>query len=215
VPSAVGGQGEARGLPRCCSLRVGRRSRGPLLSASRAPVSVRDDVAMETPTTDSSSGQNLSFSGVVLMKGHPHHPALHHHGLGELSVSSERVRLLRYHSGEELAASPAEQVTVGTSSTLNEFGSMLFVDFGDGAVPRHETQWAIDFGLVDNVQHLLHADGTVNHEKLVGYQSQLSVESIEAGIGYRQQFVDAVTERGGNNEDESTLFEHLIAKWPL
>jgi hypothetical protein len=24
-----------------------------------------------------------------------------------------------------------------------------------------------------------------------------------------------VTERGGSNEDESTLFEHLIAKWPL
>ena len=47
---------------------------------------------------------------------------------------------------------------------------MLFVDFGDGAVPRHETQWAIDFGLVDNVQHLLRADGTVNHEKLLEYQ---------------------------------------------
>jgi hypothetical protein len=59
------------------------------------------------------------------MKGHPHHPALHHHALGELSVSSERVRL------------------------------------------------------------------------------------------HRQQFVDAVTARGGRYEDESTLFEHLIAKWPF
>jgi hypothetical protein len=192
-----------------------RRSRGTATVRFSVTGDVRDDIAMETPTTESSSGQDLSFSGVVLMKGHPHHPALHHHGLGELSVSSERVRLLRYHSDEELAASPAEQVTVATSSTLNEFGSMLFVDFGDSAVPRHETQWAIDFGLVDNVQHLLHADGTVNHEKLVGYQSQLSVESVEAGIGYRRQFIDAVTERGGSNEDESTLFEHLIAKWPL
>ena len=172
-------------------------------------------MGMETPTTDPGSGQDLSFSGVVLMKGHPHHPVFHHHGLGDLSVSPKLVKLFAYHSDEELAGSPAEQVTLGTSSTLKEFGSILFVDFGDKAVPRHETQWAIDFGLVDDVQRLLRPDGSINHEKLVEYQALLSVEDIEAGIRYRQQFVDAVTAQGGRYEDESTLFEHLIAKLPL
>jgi hypothetical protein len=170
---------------------------------------------METPTAGSGSEQSLSFSGVVLMKGHPHHPVLHHHGLGELSVSSGRVKLLSYHSDEELAESPAQRVTLGTSNTLREFGSIVFVDFDDESVPRHESQWAIDFGLVNDVQRLLHPDGTVNHEKLVEYQVLLSVEKIEAGIRCRQQFIDAVTALGGSYEDESTLFEHLIAKWPL
>jgi hypothetical protein len=176
---------------------------------------VRDDGDMETPTADSGSEQDLSVSGVVLMKGHPRHPVLHHHGLGELLVSSARVKLLNYHSDEELAESSADRVTLGTSNTLKEFGSIVFVDFGDEPVPRHETQWAIDFGLVNDVQRLLHADGTVNHEKLVQYQSLLSVENVEAGIGYRQQFIDAVTALGGRYEDESSWFEHLIAKWPL
>jgi hypothetical protein len=183
------------------------------LSGSRLPVRVCDDDGMETPTTDSGSKQDFFVSGVVLMKGHPHHPALHHHGLGELSVSSGRVKLFSYHSEEELAECPAERVTLGTSSTLKEFGSILFVDFGDDSVPRHEAQWAIDFGLVNDVQRLLHPDGTVNHEKLVEYQVLLSVQSIDAGIGYRQQFMDAVTAGGGRYEDESTWFEHLIAKW--
>ena len=106
-------------------------------------------------------------------------------------------------------------MTLGTSSTLKEFGSILFVDFGDESVPRHETQWAIDFGLVNDVQRLLHPDGTVNHEKLVEYQVLLSVENVEAGIRYRQQFIAAVVALGGRYGDESTLFEHLIAKWPL
>ena len=47
------------------------------------------------------------------------------------------------------------------------------------------------------------------------YQVLLTVEDVEVGIGYRQQFIDAVTESGGTYEDESTLFEHLTAKWPL
>jgi hypothetical protein len=92
---------------------------------------------------------------------------------------------------------------------------MLFVDFGGQPVPRHETQWAIDFALVDDVQRVLHPDGTVNHEKLAEYQVLLSVENVEAGIGYRQQFIDAVTALGGHYEDETTWFEHLIAKWPF
>jgi hypothetical protein len=170
---------------------------------------------MDSPTTDSSNGQDVRVPGVVLMKGHPHHPVLHHHGLGELSVFSDQVKLLRYHTDEELAGSPAERVTLGTSSTLNEFGSMLFVDFGDESVPHHETQWAVDFGLVDNIERLLHPDGTVNQEKLVEYQVLLSAESIEAGILYRHQIIDAVTALGGRYEDESTFFEHLIAKWPF
>lgn len=173
-----------------------------------------DDGGMEAPTTDSGNEQDFSVSGVVLMKGHPHHPALHHHGLGELSVSSGRVKLLAYKSDEELAGSPAEWVTLGTSGTLEEFGSMLFVDFGDESVPRDDVQWAIDFGPVNAVERLLHPDGTVNHEKLVEYQVLLSAEDVEAGIRYRQQFVDAVTALGGHYEDESTLFEYLIGKWP-
>jgi D-ribose pyranose/furanose isomerase RbsD len=170
---------------------------------------------MEEPTADSGSGKDFAVSGAVLMKGHPHHPVLHHHGLGDLSVSGGRVKLVNYRSDDVLAESPAERVTVGTSSTLNEFGSILFVDFGDDSLPQHETQWAIDFGLVDDIQRLLHADGTVDHEKLVEYQVLLSVEDIEAGIQYRQQFIDVVTKLGGRYEDESTSFEHLISKWPF
>jgi hypothetical protein len=170
---------------------------------------------MEPRPPDSGSEQDLSFSGVVLMKGHPHHLGLHHHRLGELSISSGRVKLVSYHSDEELAESPAERVTLGTSSTLKEFGSVLFVDFGDESVPRHEAQWAIDFGLVNDVQRLLHPNGTVNHEKLLEYQALLSVEDIEAGVRYRQQLIDAVTALGGRYEDESTSFEHLIARWPF
>jgi hypothetical protein len=173
-----------------------------------------DDGDMETPMTGSSNEQDFSVSGVVLMKGHPHHPALHHHGLGDLSVSSGRVKLLTFNSDEELAGSLAERVTLGTSSTLDEFGSMLFVDFGDDSVPRDEVQWAADFGAVNAVERLLHADGTVNHERLVEYQVHLSAEDVEAGIRYRQQFLDAVTALGGHYEDESTLFERLLAKWP-
>jgi hypothetical protein len=169
---------------------------------------------MEAPT-DSGTEQDFSVSGVVLMKGHPHHPVLHHHELGKLSVSAERVKLLTYHTDEALAESPAKRMTLGTSSTLEEFGSILFVDFDDASSARHESQWAIDFGLVSEVERLLHPDGTVNHEKLVEYQTMLSVESIEAGVRYRRQFIDAVTALGGRYEDESTLFERLIAKWPF
>jgi hypothetical protein len=169
---------------------------------------------MAAPPTNSGLEPDFSVSGVVLMKGHPHHPALHHHGLGELSVSSEGAKLLSYHSDEVLGESRAELVRLGTSKTIREFASILLVDFGDKSVPSHETQWAIDFGLVSDLERLLHPDGTVNHEKLVEYQGLLSVESIEAGIGYRQQFTDAVTTLGGRYEDESTSFERLIAKWP-
>jgi hypothetical protein len=169
---------------------------------------------MEAPTTDSGSEQDFSVSGVVLMKGHPHHPALHHHGLGGLSVSSGQVRLLAYQSDESLAESPADRVTLGTSNTLEEFGSIVFVDFGDEPVQRDEAQWAIDFGLVDDVERLLHPDGTVNHEKLAEYQVLLSEEGIAAGIRYRRDFIGAVTALGGRYEDESTLFERLLAKWP-
>jgi hypothetical protein len=172
-------------------------------------------VGMEASTTDSGREENFFVSGVVLMKGHPHHPALHHHGLGELSVRPERVKLLSYHGDEELAESPAGRLKLGTSSTLKEFGSILFVDFADESIPRHETQWAIDFALVDDVERVLHPDGTVDHQKLVEYQVLLSVENIEAGIGYRQQFVDAVIAIGGSYADESTWFEHLIARWPF
>ena len=193
----------------------GRGSSRGALSGSRTPLRVRDDGAMETPTTDSGSEQDLSFSGVVLMKGHPRHPVLHHHGLGELSVSVRAGEAAQLPQRRGVGGFPAERVTLGTSSTLKEFGSILFVDFGDESVPRHETQWAIDFGLVNDVQPLLHPDGTVDHEKLVEYQVLLSVESIEAGARYRQQFIDAVTARGGRYEDESTLLEHLTAKWPL
>jgi hypothetical protein len=54
----------------------------------------------------------------------------------------------------------------------------------------------------------------VDQLKLVEYQVLLSAEDVEAGIRYRQQFVDTVTALGGHYEDESTLFERLLAKWP-
>lgn len=176
--------------------------------------SVCDDGGMETPAKDSGSDQDQFWSGVVLMKGHPHHPILHHHGLGDLSVSLGRVKLVSYQGGEDLAECDADQVTIGSSSTLEQFGSMLFVDFSDKSVPRHQTQWAIDFALVNDVRRLLHPDGTVNHEKLVEYQVLLSTEDIEAGIRFRQRFIEAVTTLGGRYENESTSFEHLIARWP-
>jgi hypothetical protein len=176
---------------------------------------VCDDGGMEMPTTAPGSTPDFSVSGVVLMKGHPRHPVLHHHQLADISVSSDRVTLLRYHSDEELAGSPAADMRLGTSSTLKEFGSILFVDFGGESVPRHETQWAVDFGLVNDVQRVLHPDGTVNHERLLEYQVLLSVEDVEAGARLRQQFRDIVTAQGGRYEDESTHFEHLTAKWPL
>jgi hypothetical protein len=174
-----------------------------------------DDGGMQPPTPDSGSNGDFSASGVVLMKGHPLHPVLHHHGLGALSISSERAKLISYGNDEELAESPAKGLTLGTSSTLKEFGSILFVDFGDEPDSNDEAQWAIDFGLVSDVQRVLHPDGTVNHEKLVEYQVLLSMDSIAAGIRYRQQFIDAVTGLGGTYEDESTRFEHLVAKWPF
>jgi hypothetical protein len=89
------------------------------------------------------------------------------------------------------------------------------VDFGADSVSRRKAQWAIDFGLANDVQRVLHSDGTVNHQKLVEYQNQLSVEDIEAGIGYRQQFIDVVTAAGGRYEEESSSFERLIDKWPF
>jgi hypothetical protein len=79
-----------------------------------APERLCDDGDMETPTTGSANKSGLHFSGVVLMKGHPHHPMLHHHGLGDLSVSSGRVQLLSFRSDEQLAESPGNQMTLGT-----------------------------------------------------------------------------------------------------
>jgi hypothetical protein len=111
---------------------------------------------MEMPSPDPGGEEDLSFSGVVLMKGHPRHQVLHHHGLGTLSVTSKHVRMLSYGSDEVLAESPAEQTTLGTSRTLNEFGSMPFVDFGDDSLPLHATQWDVDFGLLNDVVRLLH-----------------------------------------------------------
>jgi hypothetical protein len=204
----------------------GRLGSGGRIPAQRGPFRTdtlrpgRAPGAPGTPTdpkhgTHQTPSDDLAVSGVVLMKGHPHHPGLHHHGLGDLMVSAGRVELLRYHSDEKLTGIPAQQVTVGTSNTLEEFGSILFVDFADGSLPHHETQWAIDFGLVNDVVRLRHPDGTVNHEKLAEYQALLSVEDIEVGIRYRQQFIDAVTTVGGRYEDASTSFENLIAKWPF
>jgi hypothetical protein len=53
---------------------------------------------MERATTDADNEHDFSIAGVVVMKGHPHHPTLHHHGLGELSVASSRVRLLTFRA---------------------------------------------------------------------------------------------------------------------
>lgn len=146
------------------------------------------------------------ISGLVVMRHHDRHPALHHHGLGKLQLTEGSLRLLTEPDDREAAAGSYSQVTLGSSLTLDEFGSILFIDFPD-------SQWTVDFATVERQDMFRHADRSPDQEKLLEYQLHLTVEDIEAGIKARQDFVDLAVAGGVHVSDDSDLFEQMLSKW--
>ena len=146
------------------------------------------------------------ISGVVVMRHHDRHPALHHHGLGKLRLTEGALRLLVEPGDREVAGAAYSQVTLGRSLTSEEFGSILFIDFPG-------SQWTVDFATVDRQDMLHNADGALDREKLFEYQLHLSVEDFEAGIKAREQFVNLAVAGGVRLSDDSDLFERMLAKW--
>jgi hypothetical protein len=140
------------------------------------------------------------------MRHHDRHPALHHHGLGKLQLTEGSLRLLIGPDDHEAAAGDYPQVTLGTSLTSEEFGSILFIDFPG-------SQWTVDFATIERRAFFRNADGTPDREKLLEYQLHLSAEDIEAGIKARKQFVELAVAGGVHVADDSDLFEQLLAKW--
>ena len=145
------------------------------------------------------------ISGVVVMRHHDRHPALHHHGLGKLRLTEGSIRLLVEPDDREVAGAPYSQVTLGRSLTTDEFGSILFIDFPG-------SQWTVDFATIDRQDIFRNGDG-IDPEKLFEYQLHLSVEDFEAGIKARVQFVDLAVAGGVRLADDSDLFERILAKW--
>ena len=131
---------------------------------------------------------------------------LHHHGLGKLRLTEGSLRLLVEPDDREVAAADYSQVTVGTSLTTDEFGSILFVDFSG-------SQWTIDFATVDKQGYFHDAEGALDRGKLFEYQVHLSVEDFEAGIKARQKFVTLLEAAGVQVANDSDLFEQILAKW--
>jgi hypothetical protein len=146
------------------------------------------------------------ISGLIVMRHHDRHPALHHHGLGKLQLTEELLRLLVEPDDREVAAASYSQVTVGTSLTLDEFGSILFIDFPG-------SQWTVDFATIDRQDMFHNAEGGLDREKLLEYQLHLSIEDFEAGIGACEKFVNLVVAGGAHLSDDSDRFEHILAKW--
>lgn len=146
------------------------------------------------------------ISGVVVMRHHDRHPALHHHGLGKLQLTEGSLRLLVEPDDREVAGAGYSQVTVATSLTTDEFASILFVDFPG-------SQWTIDFATVDREAFFHTAEGALDGGKLLEYQLHLTGEDFEAGIKARKQFVDLVVAAGVQVSDDSDRFEHMLAKW--
>jgi hypothetical protein len=146
------------------------------------------------------------ISGLVVMRHHDRHPALHHHGLGTLQLTEETLRLLVEPADREVAAGGYSQVTLGSSLTSEEFGSILFLDFPS-------SQWTVDFATVQRSDIFRHADGSLDREKLFEYQVHLSVEDFEAGIDARKRFVELAVAGGVRVEDDSDRFERVLAKW--
>jgi hypothetical protein len=116
------------------------------------------------------------------------------------------VRLLIEPADREVAAGGYAQVTIGSSLTSEEFGSMLFLDFAS-------SQWTVDFASVQRPDIFRHADGSLDREKLFEYQVHLSVEDFEAGIEARKQFVELAVAGGVRVEDDSDRFERVLARW--
>lgn len=146
------------------------------------------------------------ISGIVVMRHHDRHPALHHHGLGKLRLTEGSLRLLVGPDDREVAGAAYSQVTIGKTLTTDEFGSILFVDFPG-------SQWTIDFATVARQDFFQSAEGAPNREKLLEYQLHLSVEDIESGVNARKQFVDLLAAAGVRFSEDSDLFERMLAKW--
>lgn len=146
------------------------------------------------------------ISGVVVMRHHDRHPALHHHGIGTLQLTAGSLRLLVEPDDREVAAAEYSQVTVGTSLTTEEFGSILFIDFP-------ASQWTVDFATIQRQDLFRNADGGLDQAKLLEYQVHLSVEDFEAGIKARKEFVDLLVAAGVQVTDDSDIFERMLSKW--
>jgi hypothetical protein len=146
------------------------------------------------------------ISGLVVMRHHDRHPALHHHGLGKLRLTEGRIRLLIEPDEREVAADDYAHVTLGSSLTVDEFGSILFIDFVD-------SQWTVDFATIQRQDTFRNHDGSPNREKLLEYQLHLTIEDIEAGIKARREFVDLAVAGGVQVSDDSDLFEQLLSTW--
>jgi hypothetical protein len=146
------------------------------------------------------------ISGLVVMRHHDRHPALHQHGLGKLQLREGALGLLLEPDDREVAADSYSQVTLGTSLTTEEFGSILFVDFPN-------SQWTVDFATIERQDIFRHANGEPDREKLLEYQLHLGIEDFEAGINARQEFVNLAVTGGAHVSDDSDRFEHALAKW--
>jgi hypothetical protein len=146
------------------------------------------------------------ISGLVVMRHHQRHPALHHHGLGKLQLTEGSLGLLLEPDDREVAADSYSQVTLGTSLTADEFGSILFLDFSS-------SQWTVDFAIIERQGIFRHANGKPDREKLLAYQLHLGVEDFEAGINALEEFVNLAVAGGVHVSDDSDRFEHVLAKW--
>jgi hypothetical protein len=146
------------------------------------------------------------ISGLVVMRHHDRHPALHHHGLGKLQLREGALGLLLEPDDREVAADSYSQVTLGTSLTTEEFGSILFVDFPN-------SQWTVDFATIERQDIFRHANGQPHREKLLEYQLHLDIEDFETGINARQEFVNLAAAGGVHVSDDSDHFERVLAKW--
>jgi len=146
------------------------------------------------------------ISGVVVMRHHDRHPALHHHGLGKLELTEGLLRLLVEPDDHEVASGPYDQVTLGTSPTTDEFATVLFLDFPG-------SQWTIDFATVDRQDDYHHDNGELDRKKLVEYQLHLEVADFEAGVNALNEFVNLAVAGGVKVADDSDRFEDVLAKW--
>jgi hypothetical protein len=146
------------------------------------------------------------ISGLVVMRHHDRHPALHHHGLGKLQLTEESLRLLLEPDDREVAAGSYSQVSLGTSLATEEFGSILFVDFPN-------SQWTVDFAAIERQDIFRHANGKPDREKLLEYQLHLSIEDIAAGINARNEFVNLAVAGGVHISEDSDQLEQALGKW--
>jgi hypothetical protein len=146
------------------------------------------------------------ISGVIVMRHHDRHPALHHHGLGKLQLTEESLRLLVEPDDREVAAAGYPQVTIGTSPTSEDFGSILFIDFPG-------SQWTVDFATIDRQDLFHNAEGALDREKLLEYQLHLSEEDFAAGSKAREKFVELAVAGGAHLSDDADRFERILAKW--